>query len=178
MLNMREIIDYGLCYVVAINCPADGIDLLRKATLFDVCEDGTHETLDTFHTARQAKKFSRRYIADPTGSVQQRRQLSADRIIHTRALWAVALLGNYSEFDVTISNKRNPQATPERYEVNDIFPTAAENQIVILYYPNNEATSVDHMYLSGIKAVRAISKNSFAFETYQGKVYTISGKDW
>ena len=177
MLNMREIIDYGSCYVVSINCPADGIDLPRKATLFDVCDGATHEAVDTFTTARQAKKFAHRYIADPTGSVQQRRQLSADRIIHTRALWAVSLLSNFMEYDITISDKRNPQATPERYEVSDIFPTAAENQIVILYYPDNEAISVDHMYLSGIKAVRTIAENTFAFETYQGKVYTISGKD-
>ena len=177
MLNMRKIIDYGPCYMVVINCPADGIDLHRKTTLFDVCEDGTHQTLDTFHTAKAAKKFAHRYIADPTGSVQQRRQLSADRIIHTRALWAVALLGNYSEHDVIISDKHRPYAPPETYEVRDIFPTAAENQIVILYYPDNEATSAEYLYLSGIKAVRTISKNSFAFETYQGKVYTISGKD-
>ena len=45
MLNMREIIDYGPCYVAAINCPADGIDLLRKATLFDVYDGTTHESL-------------------------------------------------------------------------------------------------------------------------------------
>lgn len=174
---MKEIIDYGPCYVVAINCPADGIDLLRKATLFDVCEDGTHQTLDTFRTAGQAKKFCHKYIADSKGTIQQRRQLSADRIIHNRALWAVSLLSNWLEYDLTITYKRNPQAMPERYEVANLFVTAAENQIVILYYPDVEATSVEYHYLSGIKAVRAIAENTFAFETYTGKVYTISGKD-
>ena len=177
MLNMREIIDYGPCYVVAINCPADGIDLPRKETLFDVCDGATHEAIDTFTTARQAKKFAHRYIADPTGSAQQRRQLSADRIIHTRALWAIALLGNYSEFDVTISNQRNPQATPERYEVSDIFPTAAENLIVVRYYPSDEAINREFLYIGGIKAVRVIAENTFEFETYLGMIYTISGKD-
>lgn len=177
MLNMREIIDYGPCYVVAINCPADGIDLHRKATLFDINDAVTHETVNTLNTARQAKKFCRRYIADPKGTVQKMRMLSNDPVTHNRALWAVALLGNYSEHDIIITDKHRPYAPPETYEVRDIFPTAAENQIVILYYPSSEATSVEYLYLSGIKAVRTISKNSFAFETYQGKEYIISGRD-
>ena len=177
MLNMREIIDYGPCYVVAINCPADGIDLPRKETLFDVCDGATHEAIDTFTTARQAKKFAHRYIADPTGSAQQRRQLSADRIIHTRALWAVALLGNYSEHDVIITDKHKPNATPKRYEVTDIFPTAAENLIVVRYYPSDEAINREFLYIGGIKAVRVIAENTFAFETYSDKTYTFSGRD-
>lgn len=174
---MKEIIDYGPCYVVAINCPADGIDLPRKATLFDVCDGATHETLDTFRTAGQAKKFARHYIADSVGTMQKQRQLSADRIIHNRALWAVSLLSNWIEYALTITYKRNPKAKPEQYEVANLFVTAAENQIVVLYYPDAEATSVEYLYLNGIKAVRAIAENTFAFETYQGKVYTISGKD-
>ena len=92
---MREIIDYGPCYVVAINCPADGIDLLRKTTLFDINDAVTHETVNTLPTARQAKKFCRRYIANPKGTVQKIRMLSDDPVTHHRALWAVALLGNY-----------------------------------------------------------------------------------
>lgn len=177
MLNMKEIIDYGPCYVLAINCSANGIDLPRKTTLFDVCDGATHETLDTFRTAKAAKKFAHRYIADPEGTIQQRRQLSANRIIHNRALWAVSLLSNWLEYDLTITYKRNPKARPEQYEIVNLFVTAAENQIVILYYPDTEATSVEYLYLSGIKAVRAIAENKFSFETYQGKVYTISGKD-
>ena len=51
MLNMKEIVDYGPCYVLAINCPADGIDLPHKTTLFDVFDSATHETIDTFRTA-------------------------------------------------------------------------------------------------------------------------------
>lgn len=177
MLNMREIIDYGPCYVLAINCPADGIDLPRKATLFDVCEDGTHQTLDTFRTARQAKRFAHRYIADPEGTIQQRRMLSGDRLTHVRALWAVSLLSNWIDYNLVITDKRNPHAKPERYEASNIFVTAAENQIVILYYPNVKATSVEYLYLNGIKAVRAVSENTFQFETYEGKAYRISGKD-
>ncbi len=177
MLNMKEIIDYGPCYVVAINCPADGIDLLRKATLFDVYDGSTHETRGTFRTAAAAKKFCHKYIADSKGTIQQRRQLSADRIIHNRALWAISLLSNWIDYELVITDKRNPKVKPEQYEASNIFVTAAENQIVILYYPDAEATSVKYLYLSGIKAVRAISENTFAFEDYQGKVYTISGKD-
>lgn len=146
---MKEIIDYGPCYVAAINCPADGIDILRKTTLFDVCEDGTHETLDTFHTARQAKKFARHYIADSVGTMQKQRQLSGNRLTHVRALWAVSLLSNWLEYDLTITYKRNPKAKPEQYEVANLFVTAAENQIVILYYPDTEATSVEYRILAG-----------------------------
>ena len=176
MLNMKEIIDYGPCYVVAINCPADGIDLPRKATLFDVYDSIKHNVVDTFNTARQAKKFCRRYIADPEGTVKKIRQLSADRIIHTRALWAVALLGNYSEHDVIITDKRKPNDTPKRYKVTDIFPTAAENLIVVRYYPSDEAINREFLYIGGIKAVRVIAENTFEFETYSGVTYTISGR--
>lgn len=173
---MREIIDYGPCYVAAINCPADGIDLLRKATLFDVYDGTTHETVDTFRTARQAKKFARHYIADPVGTMQKQRQLSGDRLTHVRALWAVSLLLNWTEHNLTITNKRNPHAEPERYEASGVFVTAAENQIVILFYPDSEVTTVGYLYLSGIKAVRVIAENTFQFETYSGKVYTISSR--
>lgn len=177
MLNMKEIVGYGSCYVVAINCPADGIDLPRKATLFDVCQNGTHEMLDTFRTAKQAKKFAHRYTADPEGTIAKRRMLSGDRLTHIRALWAVSLLSNWMEYNLTITDKRTPKAEPEQYEASGVFVTAAENQIVILFYPDTEATSVEYLYLNGIKAVRAIAENTFAFETYTGKVYTISGKD-
>ncbi len=176
-MNRKEIIDYGPCYVLAINCPADGIDILRKTTLFDVCDGATHETLDTFRTARQAKKFARHYIADSVGTIQKQRQLSGDRLTHVRALWAVSLLSNWIDYELTIIDKRNPHAGPEQYEVANLFVTAAENQIVILYYPDTEATSVEYLYLSGIKAVRAIAENTFAFETYTGKIYMVSGKD-
>ena len=177
MLNMKEIADYGPVYVVAINCPADGIDLPRKATLFDINDAVTHETVNTLNTARQAKKFAHRYIADPEGTVQKIRQLSADRITHTRALWAVEMLGNYSEHDVIITDRRKPQATPKRYKVTDIFPTAAENLIVVRYYPSDEAINREFFYIGGIKAVRVIAENTFEFETYSGMIYTISGKD-
>lgn len=176
MLNMREIADYGPCYVVAINCPANGHDLPRKATLFDVCDGATHETLDAFRTARQAKKFAHRYIADPTGVVQQKRQLSADRIIHNRALWAVSLLSNFMEYDITITDKHNPKAEPKCYYASEIFITTAENKIMVQYYVDNEIKA-QFMYISKIKAVRAISENTFEFETYKGKVYTINGID-
>lgn len=109
--------------------------------------------------------------------MQKQRQLSSDRLTHVRALWAVSLLSNWLEYDLTITYKRNPKAQPEQYEVANLFVTAAENQIVILYYPDTEATSVEYLYLSGIKAVRAIAKNTFAFETYTGKVYMVSGKN-
>lgn len=170
MLNMKEIIDYGSCYVLAINCPADGIDLPRKATLFDVSDGTTHETLDTFSTARQAKKFAHRYIADPEGTIAKQRMLSGDRLTHVRALWAVSLLSNWIEYSLTITDKRNPKIKPEQHKANNIFVTAAENMIVILYYPNNEAISAEHLYLNGIKTVRAIAENKFLFETYRGKV--------
>lgn len=177
MLNMKEIVDYGPCYVVAINCPADGIDLPRKTTLFDVCDGTTHETLDTFRTARQAKKFAHRYVGDPVGTMQRQRQLSGDRLAHVRALWAVSLLSNWTEYDLTITDKRSPKAEPEQYEASNVFVAAAENQIVIIYYPNSETASVDYLYISGIKAVRAIAENTFAFETYTGKVYMVGGRD-
>ena len=173
MLNMREIVDYGPCYVVAINCPANGVSLPRKKVLFDVCDSATHETVYTFNTARQAKRFAHRYISDPEGAVQQRRQLSADRITHVRALWAVALLLNYMELNMLVSDKHRPYAPPERYVVRDMFPT--ENMIIARYYPDEESTSKEVLYISGIKAVRVISENIFTFETYSGKVYTISG---
>ncbi|WP_299965846.1 hypothetical protein [uncultured Oscillibacter sp.] len=177
MLNMKEIVDYGPCYVLAINCPADGIDLPHKTTLFDVFDSATHETIDTFRTARQAKKFAHRYIADPEGTMQRQRMLSGDRLTHLRALWAVSLLSNWINYELTITDKRNPKVKPKQYEVSNIFVTAAENQIVILFYPDSEATIVDYLYLNGIKAVRVISENSFEFEDYQGKVYTIRGID-
>lgn len=176
MLNMREIIDYGPCYVLAINCPADGIDLPRKAMLFDVSDSATHETLDIFRTARQAKKFAHRYIADPEGTIRQQRMLSGDRLTHVRALWAVSLLSNWMDYDLTITDKRNPHVEPEHYEANAIYTTSIENEILIRYYVGDEIkTRV--MHISGIKAVRAISENTFAFETYRGKVYTIRGID-
>lgn len=103
--------------------------------------------------------------------------VSGDRLTHVRALWAVSLLSSWLEYDLTVTDKRNPYAEPEQYEVSNIFVTAAENQIVILYYPDAEATSVEYLYLNGIKAVRAISENIFSFEDYRGKVYIISGKD-
>jgi len=177
MLSMKEIVNYGPCYISAINCPADGIDLPRKATLFDVCKDGTHQTLDTFRTAKAAKKFAHRYVSDPVGTMQKQRQLSGDRLAHVRALWAVSLLSSWTEYNLTITDKRNPYEEPEQYEVANLFVTAAENQIVVLYYPDSEATSVEYLYFSGIKTVRAIAENTFAFETYTGKVYTISGKN-
>ena len=113
MLNMKEIVDYGPCYVLAINCPADGIDLPHKTTLFDVFDSATHETIDTFRTARQAKKFAHRYIADPEGTMQRQRMLSGDRLTHVRALWAVSLLSSWLEYDLTVTDKRNPYAEPE-----------------------------------------------------------------
>ena len=113
MLNMRDIVDYDLCYVLAVNCPADGVDLLRKVTLFDVCDGATHETQGTFRTARQAKKFARRYVADPEGTMQRQRMVSGDRLTHVRALWAVSLLSSWLEYDLTVTDKRNPYAEPE-----------------------------------------------------------------
>ena len=177
MLNMKEIIDYGPCYVVAINCPADGIDLLRKTTLFDINDAATHETINTLNTAQQAKKFARKYICDPKGTVQKMRMLSNDPVAHHRALWAVALLGNHSEHDIIITDKRKPNTTPKRYQVTDIFPTAAENLIVVRYYPSDEAINREFLYIGGIKAVKVIAENTFEFETYSGKTYIISGKD-
>lgn len=177
MLKTREIINYGPCYISAINCPADGIDLPRKATLFEVYADGTPEPLEVFRTAGQAKKFAKDYIADPEGTMQRQHMLSGDRLTHVRALGAIALLSNWIECGLTITDKRNPKTKPEQYEVANLFVTAAENQISILYYPNAEATSVEYLYLNRIKAVRAISENTFAFETYQGRTYTITGID-
>ena len=174
MLNMKEITDYGSCYVVAINCPAGGIDLPRKATLFDVCEDGTHQTLDTFRTARQAKKFAHHYIADPIGSVQQRRQLSANRIIHNRALMAVSLLSSWIEYKLTIIDKHNPQAEPKYYEASEVSVNHLENEIIIRYYVEDEIEA-RFLCISGIKAVRAIVESTFEFETYNGRVYKIEG---
>lgn len=176
MLNMRDIVDYDRCYVLAVNCPADGIDLLRKVTLFDVCDGATHETLDTFRTARQAKKFAHRYVADPEGTMQRQRMVSGDRLTHVRALWAVSLLSNWIDYELTLTDKRNPHAEPEHYEVNEIYLTRIENEIMVRYYVDDEIEA-RFMYISGIKAVRAISENTFAFETYRGKVYTISGID-
>ena len=106
MLNMRDIVDYDRCYVLAVNCPADGVDLLRKVTLFDVCDGATHETQGTFRTARQAKKFARRYVADPEGTMQRQRMVSGDRLTHVRALWAVSLLSSWLEYDLTVTDKR------------------------------------------------------------------------
>lgn len=132
MLNMKEIADYGSAYVVAINCPADGIDLPRKTTLFDVCEDGTHQTLDTFHTAKQAKKFAHHYIADPTGAMQQKRQLSADRITHVRALWAVSLLSSQfdtDEYEIVAADRQSKEI--KRFQVSEIFVSKNNNSIVL-----------------------------------------------
>ena len=174
---MKDIADYGSCYIVSIVCPADGVDLPRKTTLFEVCDGVTDETLDTFRTARQAKKFAHRYIANSEGTMQQRRQLSADRIIHTRVFWAVSLLSMYSEYDIAVVDKHNPQATPKRYYAITVFVVNTENRIAVLYYPDDEATSAEYLYIDKVKSVRAISKSSFSFESYSGKTYTITGID-
>lgn len=174
MLNVREIVDYGSCYVVAINCPAGGIDLPRKATLFDVCEDGTHQTLDTFRTARQAKKFAHRYIADPEGTIAKQCMLSGDRLTHVRALWAVSLLSSWIEYKLTIIDKHNPQAEPKYYEASEVSVNHLENEIIIRYYVEDEIEA-RFLCISGIKAVRAIVESTFEFETYNGRVYKIEG---
>lgn len=129
MLNTKEIIDYGSCYITSTVTvyPADEIDLPRKVTLFDVCQNGTHETLDTFRTAGQAKKFAHRYIANPIGTIQRQRMLSGDRLTHIRALRAISLLSNWMEYDLIIADNRNPKVKPEQYEASNIFVTAAEN---------------------------------------------------
>lgn len=129
---MREIANYGTCYVVVINCPADGIDLPRKATLFDVCEDGTHQTLDTFRTAKAAKKFAHRYISDLEGAMQQRRMLSADRLTHVRALWAVSLLSSQldtDEYNIIVADRQSKEI--ERFQVSEIFASKNNNSIVL-----------------------------------------------
>lgn len=165
MLNVKEIANYGPCYILSCVCPADGVDLPRKATLFDVCDGATHETLNTLHTARQAKSFAHRYIADPEGTMQRQRMVSGDRLTHVRALWAVSLLSNWIDYDLVITDKRNPYAEPERYEANEIYLTSTENEIMVRYYVGDEIKA-RFMYISRIKAVWAISENTFAFETY------------
>ena len=170
MLNMHEVANYGPCYVLAINCPADGIDLPRKATLFDVADSATHETLDTFRTARQAKKFCHKYIADPTGALQQRRQLSADRITHIRALWAVSLLSNQldiDEYEIVVTDQQSKEI--ERFQVSDVF--ISKNSDSIILYRVGQAPH----YINGVKAVRVVGENTFIFETYQGIIYMVSG---
>lgn len=144
--------------------------------MYEVIDEDTYDLIAALPTRQRAKKFAHNYIADPIGTIQQQHMLSGDRLTHLRALWAVSLLSNWIDYELIITDKCNPKVKPERYEANEIYLTNIENEIMVRYYIGDEIEA-RFIYISGIEAVRAISENTFAFETYQGKVYTISGKD-
>lgn len=176
MIKAKEIRSYGLCSIQMFVYPADTSATGKRMIMFEIIDEDTYDLIAAFPTRQRAKKFAHRYTADPDGTMQRQRMLSGDRLTHVRTLWVLSSLSTWIDYELVITDKHNSKAELERYKASEIYLTRAENEIMVRYYLNDEIEA-RFMYISGIKTVRAIAENTFAFETYTGKVYTISGKD-